>query len=559
MFTQSPDHGANMPTSVTTAPDVLANAIMGKLYDVLTNGDATVPLSTNSFFSWCTPGIPVSAEDFRFLSQGLSGVVTPQAAQNLNAVTAASGTASSGAGSTPTTGTPGAPTTPPTGALSEAQLEGLRAQDTNAVYQQAEMLSRILDFIPDLTTMNNAQFSSFSVANNEGTLSDSYKFILTMSQVMDQDLDQPTKDKIAKFRALLQTTTQTTDLVTGDPVTVTGPSQMVLAYNSKMAAYDNAALTYNQARIDALAANTSEAVQNFAINGRILRNEVTAAMDDWIASGYKQDYEEIAAYINQVMGRDMSMLKEQYEQDLTNATLTGISSGSDFLYTALAPPDFATATGWSRFTFNSGDFSHYQNSSFNNSGWSVSSHAGFFGIGASGGASASQSHSSFNSGFELDTFSLSFSICEVEVIRPWFKDAFLMSKTWRFDPSNPDSKGLMISDGGKPPKGSLPAYATAVVFIKDLVLGIRQDSAAGQYISQQSASSQGGGVSVGFGPFSFGGSASHYSNKGYSSQNITSTWNDQGLSVAGMQIAGFKCHVLTAPCPQPDPSIKAWI
>lgn len=65
------------------APSVLANAILGKLLDVLTNGDDTVPKSTDNFFSWCTPGIPVDAEDFRFLSQGLSGVVTPQAAQNL--------------------------------------------------------------------------------------------------------------------------------------------------------------------------------------------------------------------------------------------------------------------------------------------------------------------------------------------------------------------------------------------------------------------------------------------------------------------------------------------
>ena len=69
-------------------PSVLANAIMGKLYDVLTNGDETVPKSADNFFSWCTPGIPVDAEDFRFLSQGLTGVVTPQAAANLAAVSA---------------------------------------------------------------------------------------------------------------------------------------------------------------------------------------------------------------------------------------------------------------------------------------------------------------------------------------------------------------------------------------------------------------------------------------------------------------------------------------
>jgi hypothetical protein len=538
-----------MPANIVQ-PDALANAIMGKLYNVLTNGDSTVPKSTDNFFSWCTPGIPVTPEDFRFLSQGLSGVVTPKAASTLKAVSAgAGGSASSSGDSGSNSG----------GGLTPAQLDQLRAQDTNQVYQQAEMLARILDFVPDLTTINNQQFSTFSVANNNGTLSDRYKYILTMSQVMDQQLDQATKDKIAKFRALLQTTTKHTDLVTDEVTDVTGPSPLVQAYNTKMAAYDNAALAYNQARINALSANDPASVQNWAINAHVLRDQVNAAMNDWLTNGYKKDYEEIAAYINQVMSRDMSMLKQEYEADLVNATLTGISSGSDFVYTALAPANFATAGGWSRFTFSSGDFSQYANSKFDASGWSAAASGGFFGIGAHGGASGSQSSSQFNSGFDLDSFSLSFSICQIPILVPGMHTSFFSTKTWRFDQSNPDTKSLLLSDGGSPPKGFLPAYPTSVVFIKDLVLGIQQNSAAGQYITQQSASNQGGGVSIGFGPFSFGGSASHYSSSGYSSHSLKTSWNNQGLTVDGMQIAGFKCHVLSKKCPDPDPSIKAWI
>jgi hypothetical protein len=46
------------------APSEIANAIMGKLYDVLTKGDETVPKSQDNFFSWCTPGIPVDPSDY---------------------------------------------------------------------------------------------------------------------------------------------------------------------------------------------------------------------------------------------------------------------------------------------------------------------------------------------------------------------------------------------------------------------------------------------------------------------------------------------------------------
>ena len=243
-------------------PHVLANAVMGKLYDVLTNGDATVPKSADNFFSWFTPGLPMNPSDFDFLVQGLTGVV-PAGTQN----------------------------------LTPDQLNALRAQNTTQVYMQAEQLARLVDFIPEVTQINNNQFAQFNVANNEGTLSDRYELILKMSQVMYQELDADTQAKIAKFRALLQTTTTQTDLVTGAQTQVVGPSPMVQAYNTKMMAYDAAALAYNAARISALTGNDPAAVQTWAIDAPILRNQVTAAMDDWITNGYKTDYEEIAAYI----------------------------------------------------------------------------------------------------------------------------------------------------------------------------------------------------------------------------------------------------------------------
>ncbi|NJL17396.1 MAG: hypothetical protein HC938_09555 [Nitrospira sp.] len=64
-------------------PSQLANSIMGKLYDVLTNGDETTPKSEDNFFTWCTPGIPFEANDFDFLSQGLTGVVKKAALSEL--------------------------------------------------------------------------------------------------------------------------------------------------------------------------------------------------------------------------------------------------------------------------------------------------------------------------------------------------------------------------------------------------------------------------------------------------------------------------------------------
>jgi hypothetical protein len=533
-------------------PSVLANAVMGKLYDVLTNGDATVPKSADNFFSWMTPGIPMDPSDFDFLVQGLTGVVKPQ---DVAALVPPGGGAGSGGSGGAGTGTATATGT----TLTAEQIQQLRAEDAGRMFMQAEMLSRLADFVPDVTKINNDQFTQFSVANNEGTLSDRYKLILQLSQVMYQELDAATQAKIAQFRALLQTTTTHTDLVTGEQTQVTGPSPMVQAYNEKMAAYDAAALAYNNARVNALAGNDPTAVENWAINANILRDQVNAAMDDWITNGYKTDYEEIAAYIDQVQQRDMRLLKQQYEDDLTLATLTGLSSGSDFYYTALVPGDFANSTGWSQFWFSIGDFSTYSNSTFNSSGWSASAGGSYLGIfGAAGSASGSSSSTAFNNTMHFDDFSLSFEIAQIPIVRPWFKEVFINSHTWRFDPTNPDVSKAAVSDGGSPPSGLVPAYPTTAIFIRNLTLSILQNSDAGQFISQYSSSSQGGGGYVSLGPFCLGGSATHYSSNGYTQQSFDHQWNDQGLSVPGMQLVGFKCHIFPK-SPNPDPSITSWV
>ena len=361
------------------APSEIANAIMGKLYDVLTNGDATVPKSADNFFSWCTPGIPMDPSDFQFLTQGFTGVVKKAAADTMREA--------AGGGAAPTGGSGGSAAA--NAGLTPAQLDQLRASDTAQLYVQAEALSRIVDFVPDVAKINNDQFAKFAVMNDEGTLSEIYERTLKMSQVMASDLTDDQKQKIAHFQGLLISKTMKTDLISGEKTEVSGPSPLVQIYHEKMAAYDAAALEYNTARIDALTADNPRAVNYWAINANILRDKVRAAMDDWISTGYKEDYEKIAAYIAQVSERDLTLLKAEYADDLQKAKLTGLASGSDFYYSSLVPASFATSTGWSRFSFSGGDFSRHANSTFNASGWSAQASAGFFGFGANGGGSHS--------------------------------------------------------------------------------------------------------------------------------------------------------------------------
>ena len=377
---------------------------MGKLYDVLTNGDDTVPPSPDNFFSWCTPGVPVEASDLEFLTQGLTGVVK-KAAVDAMQPSAAAATAAGG----------GSPPPPPASPLTSEQLQALMAQDTMRLYMQAENLARLLDFVPDVTKKTNQQFARMSVLNNNGTLSDIYDYALRMSQVMKTELPADVVDKINKFRGLLQKVVKKKDLVT-DEVTLSfvEASDLQKAYFEKMAAYDAAALRYNARKIDALTATNSRAIHDWAINASIYRDKVRAAMADWVSNGYKEDYEKIAAFIEQVSRRDLSLLKQQYVEDLDKARLTSPVSGSDFFFTSLVPGSFPTSTGWTRFGFEAGDFKSHRNSNYH---WSESSGGGgggFLGIGAYASHSSSDGHSEYHGTFDSDHTSMSFEIAQFQ-------------------------------------------------------------------------------------------------------------------------------------------------
>jgi hypothetical protein len=337
------------------------------------------------------------------------------------------------------------------------------------------------------------------------------------------------------------------------------PTPLQMAYTKKQKEYIDATLEYNSHRIDALAADNVKAVHYWHINAPALRNNVKAAYDDWVSSGYKDDVEAIGAFIDQVMRRDMALLKRQYLDDLEKARLTGMASGSDFFYSSVVPGNFIEASGWTQFSFSSSDFNSSANSSYAMKRSSTSAAGGYLGI-FGGGGSHSSSSANFDSStkFDASNFGMSFKITQVPIVRPWFKSAFLNSKCWRFDQNNPEAKSQMVSDAGKPPKGLIAAYPTSLIAVKDLVITFGRNSGFSQVHSEWQRSSTSGGGYIAFGPWHLGGSHSQSSATGARSSQYH--WDDekQEMRVDGAQVIGFKCH-MPPKSPDPLPGITQWI
>jgi hypothetical protein len=529
-------------------PSVLANTIMAKLYNVLTNGDDTVPPSADNFFSWCTPGVPVEPADFEYLTQGLTGIIKKPAVDAMQPSAAA---ATAAAGGTPP---------PPPPPLTPEQLNQLMAQDTMRLYMQAENMSRLLDFVPDVVAGVNRQFASMAVQNNDGTLSDVYDYTLRMSQVMKVDLPQETKDQIERLNGLLTKVTKSKDLITQEEVEKKEPSDLVTAYFLKQAAYDAAALEYNNKRIDALTATDPRAVHDWAINANIYRNKVKAAMIDWETAGHKLDYEKIGAFFEQVGRRDMALLKQQYVDDLEKARLTSPISGSDFFFTSLVPGNFAASTGWTRFGFNAGDYQSHSTSSYRWSSSSGGGSFGLFGFGAGGSHSESSSHSEYHGQVDSSHVDMSFEIAQIPIARPWFRPAFLTSHYWRFDQNNVVAKGDKLSDGASPPDGKMPAYPTTAIFVRKLSLSFGDSHEFSDYARNAESQRTSAGGCFCFGPFFVGGSGSHRSGSGDTQRDFGFRFENNTMFVDGMQLIGFKCHVMPkSPDPSSEIPANAWI
>ncbi len=293
----------------------LMKALMQKLYKTITgNGDGAIKMPRNKYVSWFMPGIPMDPADFQYCAKGFGGNT---------------------------------------------------AEEVLQLYHQAFVLSKLFDFVPEVSS--DPQFVSDDMqqtlfTSTQDTISSVYRDVLKYSRVLNNELSDKEKEKLQKFRNLLTVTKDQEDIITGEKKQVTEPGPLTLAYSAKMTDYMEAADEYMNLLIDAQSAkgDSPEAIRRvaaFANKSKFMRKKMEAAEMAWVSQGYKNEYETINAYIDQVTQKSMVLYKQDLLTKFKQAVLTSaMDGGSDFFYTTLLPGNFATSPGWTKFTFYSGDY-----------------------------------------------------------------------------------------------------------------------------------------------------------------------------------------------------------
>jgi hypothetical protein len=477
----------------------LMQCLVSKLYSTITGDDKDIKLPRNKFVTWFLPGLPFDVKDFLYCAKGFGGET---------------------------------------------------AEEIQQLYHQAFALSKLFDFIPDV---NNEFFTDKMqqtiFTTTQDTISSVYKDILEYSRVYHSELGEEDKKKLERFRNLLSVTKEKEDLITGEKKQVTEPGPLTVAYNTYMNNYLDEVDVYMNLKIAAASASgddpeAKKRVHEWANKAQFLRKKMEAADLAWVTQGYKNEYEEIGAYIRQITQRSMVLYKEDLQNKLKYGVLNSpIDGGSDFYYTTLIPGNFATSPGWTRFSFYEGDYeSHYKK---NTSQWSAGGNAmfGLFSIGAKAKGSKveiSTNQKSTNLKAELE-------FTQVPICRPWFEPGFFWMRAWTLGKLWDLNYDKEVSDGEKKPDGRLVAYPITALFVRNVKFTFDEADAQSKYVNKNISA----GGKVGWGPFSVGGSYS----KGSETRDFHSHVEGGAVEIPGIQLIGTINNIVPK-CPDTHPDLK---
>jgi hypothetical protein len=340
--------------------------------------------------------------------------------------------------------------------------------------------------------------------------------------------------QIDQANALLYTSVNGVDPITGAVTQTRVPSAALANYYVVQSAYTSALLTYNNKLIDVNAhPNDAAIVQDWALNGPVYEMQVRNTANAFDA--IKGPIENAQATIAQITGRGDAV----YFQNLRNTMSIGARKdgfGSEFYPSLFYPDQFWNSNSWSTFKFGESDIHTTSQDSSVSWGGGTSGSWGFW----SWGASVQHNETDHADSSDTSGLSISVDLIQIPLVRPWFDPSLFLNRSWRF--ANPTQQ---VSNGLQPPAtaGLLPLYPTSMIVARNLA--VTMDMTSVHNAAHRSETQSSG--SVGWGPFSLRGNYDKVSTS--ASHDYTST--DAGISCPGMQILAFICAVVPT-CPNPD-------
>lgn len=534
----------------------LMGRVIDELYAGLTGGSAELPLPKGTKVNWVLPGIPLHESFFNFAIAGPYAGPSPATLDDFKALVEALAGGQDGGAARP---------------IAEV------IDDAKRMYQQHllgswEQWSRLVDFIPLMNP--DEQEMSWSSQSNQGsqghrgivygqagqTLSQVYQDTLERSLVADEPLTPEQEKILERMRALLQTSVEKTDFLTGEKRTEIVDSPALTLYNGKKLAYENAVIDY-ASRLARANSGTSADLIEWQRSGGIFRQRALQALRDWQANGNKEAIETAQSTIAHITGGSMV----QWKQNLLDAVTeveenTQGAFGYSFFPATVLPGAFARSDGWTKYNQRNTTQHITTSSSSQAGGGGVALHLGIFSVGGAGGASRREEEFQF----QRQDFGIEFEYTQAEISRPGFSPNYYLSRGWKprdsfiadYGPAvnatpdkNPEG-AFLHSTGSENPEGVFVGYPTKALFVRNLRI---YSSELAQFIRSKESEIQ-GGATFAIGPFGFGGRYAQTNRE--SESNYES--DEAGITINGMQLVAFVSALFPATS-NPNPDVENWI
>lgn len=271
---------------------------------------------------------------------------------------------------------------------------------------------------------------------------DVYREVLTRAKVAAPVLSEAEAGRLAAAQGLLR------DEETGEP---TAAYELYLDLQE---AYLQARERFTSAKLTAENSDDADIAAEWHATQERLQVDVDRALEEWRSRGGKAAIEEALATVARLSSLNLQTRFADAIDRLDRAERTGLAAGSGtFFDTAYLPRGmFAPEAAWTKLVLDASEVAS---------------------LTAAARDTAPELEEITGADDDFEIRRLSVEIGRAEVLRPWFDRDLITSRAWRWR-----GDGQPLSDGSDPPDGSMPAYVTAMIFVRNLEVELEPRSRA---------------------------------------------------------------------------------
>ncbi|SHN35174.1 carboxypeptidase-like regulatory domain-containing protein [Gracilibacillus kekensis] len=234
------------------------------------------------------------------------------------------------------------------------------------------------------------------------------------------------------------------------------PSAHLIAYREREEQYFDVQQELHEAIIKHKYEEDPQQQELNEVHVQQLESQVKQVVRDWEVMGYKSEIEKAFATIDELSGLGIQQLWANWKDDFNRSSRTDVLIDREFYETSFIPPAFYKddqRAKWTIVTLNREEISELLKNGYYSK------------------SELTTDDEIEEAQLDIDIIEVKAEVIRVEIVRNWFQPSLLMNQNWKWQ-----NDSELLSDGEDPPVGILPAYPTAMLFVRNVSITLEKES-----------------------------------------------------------------------------------